>query len=507
MSRIKYKQKDCVGSRQLYRRVAKSVKNSILSFQEASAYSNDNSINTDSFNSEKYCNLRLNKKHNIDLTNLNDSENSTSSTSVSDNFNLNYDDNSDFNVEASNIFLDNNLFSVEEPRSSDELDINRSDNFLIKLKHWAISNTSVPHSAITELLHILSPYHPELPLDCRTLLKTPTQISTKQLDNGSYCHFGLSNYLKCSFLPNSQFESDTIKISFNIDGLPLFRSSNIQFWPILGLIKDTVCPPFVLGIFCGNAKPKPLSLFLEDFIDELSNLTQNGFDYKRKQYKVQIHSFVCDAPARAYLKCIKSHSGYSSCERCTVHGEYLKGRVIFRNISHFKRTDELFIAQDDEDGEYLKGRFPTDYMHCVCLGVMRKLLCSWVGGNLKVRLSSNAVNSISNKLVALKDFIPIEINRKPRTLRELPRFKATEFRTFLLYLGPLVLKNIVDVAVYEHFLLLHVGMAILLSKKHLHSLGYDLANNILTTFVVHSEKLYNSEFLVYNVHALTPLFS
>lgn len=32
---------------------------------------------------------------------------------------------------------------------------------------------------------------------------------------------------------------------------------------------------------------------------------------------------ILDAPARAFLKCIKGHSGYFSCERCTEEGVYV----------------------------------------------------------------------------------------------------------------------------------------------------------------------------------------
>lgn len=50
--------------------------------------------------------------------------------------------------------------------------------------------------ATTNLLHILGPYHPELPLDYLTLLCTPLSINIKKLDNGEYAHFGLKEALQ-----------------------------------------------------------------------------------------------------------------------------------------------------------------------------------------------------------------------------------------------------------------------------------------------------------------------
>ena len=37
----------------------------------------------------------------------------------------------------------------------------------------------------------------------------------------------------------------------------------------------------------------------------------------------------CDAPAKAFLMKVKSHSGFSSCTRCTIEGEYQQSRVCF----------------------------------------------------------------------------------------------------------------------------------------------------------------------------------
>lgn len=106
--------------------------------------------------------------------------------------------------------------------------------------------------------------------------------------------------------------------------------------------------------------------------------------------------------------------------------------------------------------------FPLDYMHAVCLGVMRKLLDTWIGGDLNIRFRARTVQLKSENFISLQKYIPNEINRKPRSLSELPRWKATEFRTFLLYLGPVILQT-VDIGIYEHFFLFHSAIFILCS--------------------------------------------
>ena len=50
----------------------------------------------------------------------------------------------------------------------------------------------------------------------------------------------------------------------------------------------------------------------------------------------------CDAPARQFLKCVKGHSGFYSCERCEIKGESTDGRLVMAAIDCPSRTDQLF---------------------------------------------------------------------------------------------------------------------------------------------------------------------
>jgi len=127
------------------------------------------------------------------------------------------------------------------------------------LQEWAVSHT-VTQSAVTALLHILVPYHPELPRNVRILVKTPLSLTTKELDNGAYCHFGIElgllHFLECKYMMQ-----DCIKLAFNVDGLPIYRSSNTQFWPILAKVQNIAGDHvFVVGIFlqyCGQVSVFP----------------------------------------------------------------------------------------------------------------------------------------------------------------------------------------------------------------------------------------------------------
>jgi len=49
--------------------------------------------------------------------------------------------------------------------------------------------------------------------------------------------------------------------------------------------------------------------------------------------------------------------------------------------------------------------FPVDYMHNICLKVMRLLLRLWIAGSLKFKLTNNQMQIISQCLINLQQFI------------------------------------------------------------------------------------------------------
>lgn len=424
-----------------------------------------------------------------------------------------------------NIFPEEYIFLSDSSDSDVETDpappAAASDSVSVedRLRHWA-TNHNVTHAALKDLLGILkAQYDPHLPSDPRTLCKTPSDTSRKiiHISDGEYFHFGL---LKCvhDFLENipeiNLKKVTKISMRINCDGIPLFRSSNKQLWPILVQFCTDYDPcsfssPVPVGIYLGNSKPGKVEDYLSEFMNEIKSV-KDGYDFKGTKYEISIECFICDAPARQYLKCIKSHTGYSSCERCQQIGKYDE-TVIFPEINAPLRTDASFISMADSDhhkgesplhqiGVGLVSQFVLDPMHLVYLGVMRKLLYLWLKGPLPTRVGTHAKDNISRKLQEMSVYMPLEFNRKPRSLNELDRYKATEFRSFLLYTGPVCLLKNINENIYKNFLLLSVSIRLLSSDLTSHSIK--LADEYLTAFLKHFEALYGQRHLVYNVHNL-----
>lgn len=117
---------------------------------------------------------------------------------------------------------------------------NSTFNLENALQNWAFTHR-VTHMAVKDLLSILNAagVSPEfgklLPKDSRTLLKTPVHVDIKQLSHGKLWYHGVQTCLKKILKNVNRDVSATL--NFNFDGVPLYESSNICFWPILSSIK------------------------------------------------------------------------------------------------------------------------------------------------------------------------------------------------------------------------------------------------------------------------------
>ena len=195
--------------------------------------------------------------------------------------------------------------------------------------------------------------------------------------------------------------------------------------------------PFVIGVFYGKSKADNLDFF-KDFIAEYTQLhSVKGLIHNSSTLYVSVSSIVCDAPGQALLKNIKLYSGYSGCERRTQKGQW-KGKMTYPDLNAALQTDSSFNEMLDKShhngptplaisGINLVSDMVLDYMHLVCLGVVRKLLMLWISGPFRCRQSYSIINSVSDCLLQIKSSVPSEFVREPRSLNEVKRWKATEF--------------------------------------------------------------------------------
>lgn len=196
---------------------------------------------------------------------------------------------------------------------------------LIKnLSDWAVKY-NITNNALTALLVILkeSPQMSFLPQDARTLLKTSHKaLKYRQVDPSIYYHFGLVEGIQCSIgdIP----PGSVLELVIGVDGLPIAKSSDSQFWPIMCYIKPNIRKVFLIGLYWGLSKPNDSNDFLSEFITEANDLITNGVNIKNNKFEVLINAICCDAPAKAFLLKIKSHTGFSRVPVAPRRGSTLK---------------------------------------------------------------------------------------------------------------------------------------------------------------------------------------
>ena len=104
-------------------------------------------------------------------------------------------------------------------------------NLLNELRQWALHN-KISLTAMSQLLKLLNRAGIEnLPLDARTVLKTPRTTKIVSMGMGEFWYDGITRNLIHS-LSTLKVIPDTIEIIVDVDGIPPFVSTGKDFWPI-----------------------------------------------------------------------------------------------------------------------------------------------------------------------------------------------------------------------------------------------------------------------------------
>ena len=163
----------------------------------------------------------------------------------------------------------------------------------------------------------------DLSKDCRTILSTARVVDYNEKCGGSYLYLGIKNEIINAM---ESFQQQEVLLDVNIDGLPLSKSSKLHLLPILGSFYESNV--FVIALFFGTSKPGNVNDFLVHFVGDANELINGSISLGNKEIKFGIRSFICDAPARSFVKCIIGHNGYFSCERCVIKGTW-NSRITF----------------------------------------------------------------------------------------------------------------------------------------------------------------------------------
>ena len=271
-------------------------------------------------------------------------------------------------------------------------------------------------------------------------------------------------------------------------------------------------------------------MYLKFFAADIHHLKRSGLQFEGQTINVSVCGMSSDAPATAYILNIKGHNAFHGCRICTTRGSWTPtiskrtnarsgGRVTFPDINAPLRSDSSFRKRENiqhhnnnhirsvvEDLiDDLTADVHLDYMHLVCIGCFKKILNVFFCHPFdNIRLSPASLLAISAFREHIRQYIPNDFARKPRSAKDLPRWKATELRLDLLYLCPVIYKSFITKNCYDHLMLLHVSIRLLLERDSCQA-DADYANELLRLFVQVSSQLYGPEFVTFNIHSLIHL--
>lgn len=441
-------------------------------------------------------------------------ENNTFQNLLINSFDENEDENMEFQSDNSDEEFNNpNLSSTETP------------DITLVLALWSIRN-NITHTALNDLLKCLKcfPAFSDLPVDSRTILKTPKTTTVKPLSEGIYHYFGISQEVNFILQSNKNLPKEFLLV-VGVDGLPLMSNPPSQMWPILGYfsnINPSKKSVFIIGAYYGTNKPKDCNEYLQDFVEELKHLYNEGLIYNNEKYTVILNALIADSPAKSFILNCKGHTGKNSCVKCLVKGEWINHRIHFSNLDAELRTHEDFAAclyEDFHQGNTILSEVPCfdiissvpyDYMHVILIGAVKKLLLFWTTANHHHSLPSHTIKTLDEKLISISKYIPEEFQRNPNTrnhpIKDVNRWKATELRQCILYTGIVLFRNQVHSDVYYHFLELSVALRILLTEN-IEKQYNDYAKNLLRHFVIKFGDMYGSCYVSHNIHALIHIAS
>lgn len=155
-------------------------------------------------------------------------------------------------------------------------------------------------------------------------------------------------------------------------------------------------------------------------------------------------------------------------------------------------------------GVNMVSQIPLDGMHLCDEGVGGTILTSIVKKSIYGGIKNQRELLRLNQLyIGYAKHTPSEFQRKPRSLLVHGNWKATEFRMFLLYLGPVWMKKLLNGPAYEHFLKFSVAYRLL--NQNVDPTNLETARILLKEFVENFTTYYAEEFLGYNIHNLLHL--
>lgn len=182
------------------------------------------------------------------------------------------------------------------------------------------------------------------------------------------------------------------------DGVTYNKSGNNSIWALLSAIAEL--PPILRGslenilfhsIWSGSSPD--FNTWFQKYNTEIDILLQNGLIWNGILFKIKIHAFVADAPARSKACNSVQFNGKYGCIKCLHPTVYNSNRTIYPNLSNIDLRSNLKYNLQVLESEKLNQPFEGikgfsylsnwlkipdnvlfDYMHMSLLGTFKAMI-------------------------------------------------------------------------------------------------------------------------------------
>ena len=247
---------------------------------------------------------------------------------------------------------------------------------------------------------------------------------------------------------NDSAASKYLQLIVNTDGVSsIFQSRQFNVWPIMASIVNLNPSKrfffrnlLLCCLFYGPNKPD-FRFFLDIFVDQVQS---TSISYGCYTIFLRVLTLCADLPAKANCLLMNQFNGYDSCPNCNIHGTYSHEhkKMLFPPGECSLRSEEEFLScaraaeMQQNVIQGIKGlsplskvmrlsNVPFDAMHLVYLGIVRTFVCH--------SLSHRLIDETEATKILLSVRVPSCFKRKPRSLMYKFKFKAMEWRHFILY--------------------------------------------------------------------------
>ncbi len=310
-------------------------------------------------------------------------------------------------------------------------------------------------------------------------------------------------------------EVNTVTVDMSLDGIPESKSSGLSI-DVLSIRFHGCDNIYSVGIM----HPAKKGLKGKDEIllrPLLADLQKSGVRVKR---------VIADAPKRAVLQGLKSHAATFGCHYCKaskVSGKFPSSTfgARLRTDGELRRVAEALEAggEMEEDACGVKGYsplkdvpgldlvrdVPTEAMHLIALGVVRRMLkCTYnVGQKMAVAHKPADVEQLNCLLAKCKGLT--NFNRQPRNF-DPAVWKAAEYRNFVLAYWPVLLTTAPKGTLKSWLLTVYIVRGLCLPDRLYNELGREaFETDLFRRWYVTFEKAFGVDQCTYNPHNFTHL--